>query len=66
MRIFQSFSETKKCPICGTNDNKECVLVSIAGTQDGFTCEAELIHLECIELTYYPDKKMIAQKWEEE
>lgn len=48
MRVFKEFPETSVCPVCGTNDNKETVLIGIFGTED----EAAPVHLECIELTY--------------
>ncbi len=41
------------CVICGKsikdNTRSELVLVPIAGTQDGRNCEAQPIHLKCIE-----------------
>ena len=57
MRIFDkpNKSNSWKCPICKTNDNKPVVLVSVEGTQEGNNVEAEQIHLECIDLTYYKD-----------
>jgi hypothetical protein len=39
-----------KCPICGTSDDKEVVLIGIDGTEEGNNIKAEQIHLECIDL----------------
>lgn len=50
MRTFQRFPEKSKCPICGTNEDKECVLIGIHGTQEGHNMEAQCYHLDCIEL----------------
>lgn len=57
MRTFQEFPEDKICPICKTNTNKECILVPIMGTGDEpgnkfQNYEADVFHLECIELWY--------------
>ena len=55
MKTFKEFPKDgkTKCPICGTNDNKECVLIPIYGTQDGNISEATIYHLDCIELFEY-------------
>ena len=53
MRVFEkpNLANNWLCPVCGTNDEKEVVLVSVAGTQKGSLCQAEQVHLDCIELT---------------
>lgn len=48
LRTFEHFPQDNKCPICGTNEDKECVLVGIDGTGDGRICEAVPVHLECV------------------
>jgi len=48
MRTFKEFPETSKCKICGTNENKECVLIPIDGTNEGNNCEATPVHTDCI------------------
>lgn len=55
MRTFERFPNDSMCPICGTNDDKVCVLVAIAGTQEDNIVEAIPTHLDCINLTYYDD-----------
>jgi hypothetical protein len=39
------------CPICGTDEDKEVTLVSIAGTNKGWNIEAIQVHVSCLELT---------------
>ena len=68
MRIFKkpNLSNDWKCPICGTSDIKEVALIGIEGTQEGFgTIEAEQIHLDCLDLVWVKQYKMIYQKVEE-
>ena len=36
MRTFENFPEGTNCPLCGTNENKECCLIPIDGTEDGY------------------------------
>ena len=48
IRTFEHFPEDIKCPICGTNDDKECFLIEIDGTVEGNICQAAPIHLDCI------------------
>lgn len=64
MKVFKSFNQSNEdvCPICGTNEAKETVLIGIVGTEDGGNMEAKQFHLECIDLLYYPKEKIIAQK----
>ena len=46
-RTFEQFPEETTCPVCGTNDDGETVLVPIVGTGDGKICEAQCVHLAC-------------------
>lgn len=48
MNIFEHFPNDEKCPICRKNDDKQCVLVPITGTQEGNIVQATPTHLECI------------------
>ena len=34
MRTFKEFPKGKDCPICKTDKNKECVLITVEGTGD--------------------------------
>ena len=47
MRTFKHFPEDKICPMCGTSEDKPCVLIPIDGTGDGKICEAVPVHAEC-------------------
>ena len=60
MRVFDHpNTETGwKCPICGTDEDKQIVLIGIAGTEDGNIQEAEQFHLDCLELQYYKQQPM--------
>ena len=59
MKIFDhpNLANNWKCPICGTNEDKQIVLIGIVGTKDGNNIEAEQFHLECLELLYSPSFK---------
>lgn len=59
MRTFKEFPESETCPICGTNDNKECVLIAKSDKIDGNIAEAQCYHLDCIELMEYRTGSMI-------
>lgn len=67
MRTFQRFPKEKKCPICNTNEDKECILISIVGTGDNpdkkfQNYEAEIFHLDCIDLWYDKNMNIIYQR----
>jgi hypothetical protein len=51
------------CPICGTSAVKPVVLIGIEGTQEGHNIQAEQFHLDCIELTFFKDKHIIASSF---
>ena len=53
MKVFKepNLSNDWKCPICGTNESKEVVLVAIDGTWDSNIMQSNQYHLDCIELT---------------
>jgi hypothetical protein len=52
MKTFKgpNLSDGWKCPICGTDEDKEVVLIGVDGTQDGNLIESHQYHLSCIEL----------------
>ncbi len=64
MRIFPKFPEDKVCPICKTNRQEECTLISIVDSNEegSFTYKADVFHVSCIELWYAKDQNIIAQK----
>ena len=43
----EHFPEKETCPVCGTNEDAECLLVAIDGASDGEFCEAAPVHLWC-------------------
>lgn len=46
-RFFKHFPKKDTCIICGTNDDKKCVLIGIAGTEEGKIQQAVPIHFDC-------------------
>lgn len=52
MNIFKkpNLSNNWKCSICGTNEEKEVVLIRIHGTEEEGICQARQYHLDCIDL----------------
>mgnify|MGYP001565147141 CR=1 FL=1 len=48
-RTFERFPTDSKCPVCGTNEDTECILLEIDGTldEDKKICEAKPVHLYC-------------------
>ena len=48
MRTFEHFPEHIPCKICGTNEDKECILIPVDGTDDGNICQAIPIHVDCL------------------
>ena len=68
MRVFKEFNQTTDdvCPVCGTNENKEVVLVIIDGTQRGNISQCKQVHLDCIDLRLIKlesDQQLIYQKF---
>ena len=66
MRIFDEPNLSNpewRCPICKTRNKKPVTLVGIYGTREGNTEEAEQVHVDCLELTMYPEQRVIAMKW---
>ena len=47
-RTFDKFPLNETCPVCGTNEQGECVLIPVDGTEDGSVCEAVPVHRDCI------------------
>jgi len=54
MKIFKGFNEKSTCSVCNTNEDKECILIPIVGTQEGMNAQATAVHLDCIDLWYHP------------
>lgn len=66
MRTFSSFPKQSICPICGNNEDKECILMPIAEEKhDGENCvKAQPVHTECLQkqLWFYRNDKLIICK----
>jgi len=54
--MFEQFPEKKICPLCGTNEDKPCILAAINGTKDGYNWEAEVIHTDCVTTDLFYDR----------
>lgn len=60
-RIFKECEFKKECPICGQKHTGDGMLIGIDGTEEGNNIEAELVHVDCLNLRLYKDKMLIAQ-----
>jgi hypothetical protein len=63
MRTFTHFNQSGEdvCPVCKTNEDKEVILVPIAGTEEGNNIQAIQVHTRCLqnELMYYPELNIL-------
>lgn len=50
MKTFSQFnnSDNEICPLCGTSENKDLILIPIVGTTEGQNTEAIQVHVECL------------------
>jgi hypothetical protein len=64
MKVFKQFNTTtdEPCPICGTKDEKEVVLIAIDDEVEGHNARALQVHLDCIELWYNKEFNLIYQR----
>lgn len=65
MRVFSKPNKSNgwKCPICKTDTDKEVVLIGIDGTENDKIVEAEQFHIECLELTWFKDRDIVAMRF---
>lgn len=61
MRTFKSIGETI-CPICKTAKKGKATLIPICGTQEDNICEAQPVHVDCIDLVYDKQHGLLYQK----
>ncbi len=58
IRTFTEFNTSSGdiCPICGTDEDADIILVPIAGTHEDGLVETIQVHLKCVvnNLLYYP------------
>lgn len=52
-RTFAHFPKDKPCPVCGTSEDAECILIPIDDTRKDNICEAIPVHLWCSVATQY-------------
>ena len=66
MRTFKhgNWSHKDKCLICGKAGDGEVVLIGIDGTEDGGNMRAAQVHVDCIELRFNADHKLLYQRIE--
>ena len=64
MKIFKHANLANKdtCIICKKPEDKPVVLVGIVGTEEGSIMQARQVHVDCLELYYYPESNLIGQK----
>lgn len=66
MRTFEHFPKESICPICGTNNDKETILIPIAEKkEDGESCvQAQPFHADCIQknMWYYESQGFVVIK----
>ena len=62
MRTFDHFPKDSICKLCGTNDDKECILVPVQGTEEDGICEAIPVHIDCVKLIYWPEENIFYQR----
>jgi hypothetical protein len=48
VRTFENFPDDSICPVCNTNENKECILLPIDNTTEGNICQEKVIHVDCL------------------
>lgn len=51
MRTFEhgNWSNGSQCPICGTADDTEVMLIGILGTEEGNNMQAAQVHTKCLQ-----------------
>jgi hypothetical protein len=60
MRTFEHFNTygPDVCPICGTNDDKEIMLIPIKGTKSGNNIQAIQTHTDCLQQGLLYDREL--------
>lgn len=64
MRKFKHFPKIATCPLCGTNQDKACFLMTIAGTFRDGLCEGQPVHVTCMmqrvkDFVWYRDQRVM-------
>ena len=61
LRTFKHFPHDSTCPICKGNEDGECILVGIDGTEDGHNMQALPVHTGCLSLRFKQDAGVLYQ-----
>ena len=64
MRTFTGFPQDSACPVCHTNEDRECIVIEIDGTINGNICEGQPLHTDCIKLRFNREIGAIYQQVE--
>ena len=48
MKTFEHFPKENICPICNTNEDEECTLIPVDGTESEKLEQATPVHTSCI------------------
>lgn len=63
---FKHFPTISECPLCLTNEDKECCLIPIDGTDNDGICKAQPMHVECVQkinlFRYNKDHNLLYRK----
>ena len=70
MRKFKHFPKQATCPICKTNQDKACFLMSVAGTFTKGLCEGQPVHVTCMlgrvkDFVWYREEKVMVLNLED-
>lgn len=67
MKIFKhaNLSEKDTCLVCQLPEDKPVVLVGIVGTEERNNMQAKQVHVDCLNLLFYPKMGVIGQKLED-
>jgi len=70
LKTFAHFPEHDKCGICGTNNDGECILIGIDGTEYDGNMKAKPFHTGCLNFRLSnrktPDNELIIYQIYEE
>lgn len=64
MKVFKhaNLSGEDTCLVCKKAEDKPVILVGVVGTEEGNNMQARQVHVDCIDLLYYPEANIIAQR----
>lgn len=62
MKIFEHINKKDTCLVCCTSEDKPVTLIGVVGTEEDHIIQAKQVHVDCINLFYYPKEKIFVQK----